>query len=350
MVISDEGIPQREDSMKRTQRFGVCVLVLLFAVGTVFGAGTSENAVADSGEMEEKVSMYASITAIEPIIEAFSEKTGIVAENTRLSTSRFVSTVLTEFGAGKLMADVLQGPLPVMEILKEQGVISDYVSPAIENYPDWAKRDGIHLFGIEYVALIYNKDLVDPADVPKRYEDLCDPKWNNQIVMANPASHATTISWLVGLKENVFETEQEWYDFLHGLAANNPMFVASFSPTPAPIESGEKLIGISMPKYIVTKAPAPLAWAQVEQPLMGSPRAIAISADAPHPNAARAFVDYWLSSEAMSLLAEEVGEYVLTSGVYPPIDGIENAEVIPIRELSDDELVKWGAEFEKIFE
>ena len=34
------------------------------------------------------------------------------------------------------------------------------------------------------------------------------------------------------------------------------MFVESFGPTPAPVASGERLIGISMPKYIVTKAPA----------------------------------------------------------------------------------------------
>ncbi|HBO36027.1 MAG TPA: ABC transporter substrate-binding protein, partial [Sphaerochaeta sp.] len=42
--------------------------------------------------------------------------------------------------------------------------------------------------------------------------------------------------------------------------------------------------------------------------------------------------------------------YVLTPGVYPPIKDIEKAQVIAIRELSDEELVKWGAEFEKIFE
>jgi len=46
------------------------------------------------------------------------------------------------------------------------------------------------------------------------------------------------------------------------------MFVKSFGPTPAPIESGEKMIEISMPKYIITKEPAPLDWARVEQPLL----------------------------------------------------------------------------------
>jgi len=62
--------------------------------------------------------------------------------------------------------------------------------------------------------------------------------------MANPAAHATTISWLVGLKENVFKSESQWMQFLKGLAANRPMLVKSFGPTPAPLD-----------------------WARVEQPL-----------------------------------------------------------------------------------
>jgi iron(III) transport system substrate-binding protein len=272
---------------------------------------------------DEKVAFYANITAVEPIMEAFTKATGIKAEYTRISTAKFLSTVFTEFEAGKLMADVIQAPLPVLEMLKEKGVISSYVSPEAAAYPKWADKKGIQLFGIEYVGLIYNKELVKPADVPKRYQDLTDPKWKDKIVMANPASHATTICWLVGLKDNVFSSEAEWRAFLKGLAANNPMFVTSFGPTPAPIESGEKLIGISMPKYIVTKAP--------------------------HPEAAKKFLDYWLSRDAMSLLAKDVGEYVLAPGVFPPIDGMDTAKVIPIRELSDEEIATWGAEFKTIF-
>ncbi len=200
------------------------------------------------------------------------------------------------------------------------------------------------------MGLIYNKELVRPEDAPKRYQDLADPKWKDRIVMANPASHATIISWLIGLKENVFESEAEWMDFVKGLAANKPMFVKSFGPTPAPIESGEKAIGISMPKYIITKAPAPLDWARLEQPLMDTPRGIAIAANAKHPNAAKLFMDYFLSEKAMNLLASKVGEYVLHPGVFPPIDGMDKAKVIPIRELSDEDLAKWGAEFKRIFD
>ncbi len=325
-------------------------LSVITAFAIAVGAFSAVSGQAAQAVPEGKVAFYANITAVEPIMDAFTKSTGIKAEYTRISTAKFLSTVFTEFEAGKLAADVIQAPLPVLEMLKERGVLAKYDSPAAAGYPGWAKKDGIYLFGIEYAGLIYNKDFVKPADVPKRYQDLADPKWKNRIVMANPATHATTICWLVGLKENVFSSEAEWLQFLKGVAANNPMLVSSFGPTPAPIESGEKHIGISMPKYIVTKAPAPLDYARTgDQPLMGTPRAMGISSKAPHPVAAKMFLDYWLSKDAMTILAKDVGEYVLAPGVFPPIDGMDKAKVIAIRELSDDEIKKWGKEFKEIF-
>ncbi|MFQ3619974.1 MAG: extracellular solute-binding protein [Spirochaetales bacterium] len=347
----------------KQKRFALFLIALLIN-SIVFAGGTKEKpkaapatpkeapaATKETPPLEPKVALYANITAIEPVMEAFTRKTGIKVEYTRISTAKFLATVFTEFEAGKLMADLIQAPVPVMELLQSKGVLAKYNSPQAAGYPDWAKRDGLYLFGIEYVGLIYNKELVKKEEVPNRYQDLADPKWKNRIVMANPSNHATTISWLVGLKENVLTNEAEWTAFLRGLAANNPMLVASFGPTPAPIESGEKHIGISMPKYIVTKAPAPLDYARLQgQPMMGTPRAIGISARAPQPRAARAFLDYWLSREAAEILARDVGEYVLAPGVYPPIEGIDKTKVIPIRELSDEEIQKWGNEFKKIFE
>jgi iron(III) transport system substrate-binding protein len=327
------------------------LLIILFLVPYAYAAEEPDKALVAKAKAEGKAAFYANITAVEPIMQAFTKSYGVKGEYTRISTAKFAATAVTEHAAGKLMADVLQAPVPILEMLKEKGILASYRSPMAAAYPDWASKDDkIQLFGIEYVALIYNKELVKAADVPKRYEDLTDPKWRGKIVMANPTAHATTISWLVGMKEQVFKSEESWLKFVKGLAANKPMFVASFGPTPAPVESGEKLIAISMPKYIITKAPAPLDWARISQPLLGTPRAIAVASSAPHPNAARLFVDYWLSKDSMKMLAEKVGEYVLYSGIYPPIPGIDKAKVLPVRELSDDEIRKWGGEFKKIFE
>ncbi len=327
------------------------VLIILSALILASSVFAADSDLAQKAKAEGQVSYYANMTAIQPIMDMFNEKTGLKGKYTRISTSKFLPTVLTEFQAGKLMADVLQAPLPVMQMLKAKGVLAPYTSPSAANYPTWTREDDqIQAFGIEYVGLIYNKELVQPGDVPKRYEDLTDPKWKNKIVMANPGAHATTISWLVGLKENVFKSEAEWMQFLKGLAANRPMLVKSFGPTPAPVESGEKHIAISMPKYIITKAPAPLDWARVEQPLMGTPRGMAISASAKNPNAAKLFMDFWLTKEAMAKLSTEVGEYVLAPDVFPPIDGMDKAKVIPIRTLSDEEISSYGDMFKKIFE
>ncbi len=333
--------------MKKT---GLQFLFLVAALVFV-GAKAATAAAPEKPAHEGSVAFYANITAIEPLLEDLEKKSGIKGLYTRISTTQFLATVFTEFEAGKLLADVIQAPIPVLDMLAARGVLTPYVSPSAAGYPEWAKRekDGIYMFGIEYVGIIYNKELVKPADVPVRYQDLADPKWKDKIVMPNPSIHPTTISWLFALKERVFNNnEAEWRAFLAGLAANNPMFVASFSPTPAPIASGEKPIGISMPKYILTNAPAPLDWARVEF-IMGSPRALGISAKAPHPVAAREFVDYWLSADAGKILANKVGEYVLADGVFPPIDGMDKAKVIPIEELSDDEISRWGAEFKTIF-
>jgi len=319
-------------------------LIGAFIATSVFAAD------ATVAKKEGSVNLYANITAIEPLMEAFSKTYGFKAIYTRVSTAKYVSTVLTEHAAGKLQADLLQGPLPVLQILKAKGVIANYTSPLAAGYPEWAlKEEGIVQFAIEYVAPIYNKELVKEADVPKSYADLADKKWKDKIVMPDPASHATTISWLVGLKEaKVFANDEAWMAFLKGLAANKPMFVKSFSPTPAPVESGEKLIAISMPKYIITKPKSPLAWANVG-PLFGSPRGIAVAANAPHPQAARLLMDYWLSRDTMKALASDVGEYVLTPGIYPPIAGMDKAQVLPIRELDDEEIKQWGNTFKQIF-
>lgn len=300
---------------------------------------------------EGQAVFYANITAVKPIIDAFGADTGVKGQYTRISSSKFFSTISTEAQAGKLLADVVQAPLPVLELLKEKGLLAPYRSPEAASYPDWSRPDDtIQLFGVEYVSYLYNKSQVKDADAPRRYEDLADPKWKGRIVMADPASHASTISWLIGLKEKVFVREDPWLAFVKGLAANQPLFVASFGPTPAPIESGEKAIAISMPKYIVTKAPAPLAWGpRGGQPLLGTPRAMAITAKAPHPAAARAFMDYWLGKKAAALLAREVGEYVLAPGVHPPIEGIEQAKVVAVRDLDDAEIQKWGAQFKQLF-
>src|SRR5512139_2718804 len=114
------------------------------------GKAADSQAMVEKAKGEGKVTFYANITSVEPILEDFQKKYGFKAEYTRLSTTKFIATILTEHSAGKLTADVLQAPMPVLEMLKGKGVLASYTSPAAAGYPNWANKDGmIQSFGIE---------------------------------------------------------------------------------------------------------------------------------------------------------------------------------------------------------
>ena len=111
--------------------------IVLFAAGR---AEAADQAVVDKARTEGKAAFYANITAVEPIMKAFADDTGVKAEYTRISTARFVATSITEFEAGKFMADVVQAPLPILELLKEKGILARYRSPAANGTRSGRKR------------------------------------------------------------------------------------------------------------------------------------------------------------------------------------------------------------------
>ena len=86
-------------------------------VPCILSAAEPQEALIAKAKAEGKVAFYANITAIEPVIEAFAKKYGLKGEYMRVSTDKFVATVATEHEAGKLMADVLQAPMPILDIL-----------------------------------------------------------------------------------------------------------------------------------------------------------------------------------------------------------------------------------------
>ena len=121
----------------------ILLAAALAAASTAAYAQAVDPALLERAKSEGRVAYYANITAIEPIMKAFGADTGIKGEYTRISTTKFVATAITEFEAGRFMADVVQGPLPVLEILKDKGMLASYSSKVTAGYPEWTRKDGI---------------------------------------------------------------------------------------------------------------------------------------------------------------------------------------------------------------
>jgi iron(III) transport system substrate-binding protein len=166
--------------------------------------------------------------------------------------------------------------------------------------------------------LIYNNQTVKPADAPKAWTDLLDPKWKNRVATGHPAFSGCTGIWVLALRKAY------GWEFFEKLANNNPRIGRSGNDPVTLVNAGECQVG---------PAPASTAFQQVDKgnpvmpvyPADGATLCVgpsAVMASAPHPNAARLFMEWLLSDDSAKLSVANHGDPVhpglaLTSGQKP---------------------------------
>jgi iron(III) transport system substrate-binding protein len=224
------------------------------------------------------------------------------------------------------------------------------VLPASAQYPEAVKdKDGVLSppYRVVVISILYNTKLVKPEEAPKSLMDLTDPKWKGKIAMPDPTRQTTITAWLVNLGKVL---GKDYKPFLQGLAQQKPVMVESPIAATQKTMSGETPLGIAFVKHVYTmgtRSGAPLDYVRLK-PVFGDEQLVGVGAKAPRPNAARLFANYFLSAEALKLLAA-AGEFTLLPGVHPPVKDAEKLEVKGMEDLSAAELKKWQEEFKKIF-
>jgi iron(III) transport system substrate-binding protein len=306
----------------------------------------------DAARREGKVTIYGSIESeiMQAAQQAFERKYGVKTEYWRASSTKVMDRVLTEAWAGKPLYDVVLTNATPMKILKADGIFARYEPPARIRFPAKVQDpEGVLSppYRVVVVGVLYNTRLVKAEEAPRTLKDLLLPRWKGKIVMPDPTRHSTTMTWLANLEKLL---GKDWKPFMEGLAAQKPIMVESFIPAAKKVIGGEALLGISYLKYVYvmgTKDGAPLDYARLN-PALGDAHHIAVGAKANNPNAARLFANYFISDEGLRVLASE-GEFVLASGVYPPIKDADKLTITTMDDLTDEELKTWRGEFKKIF-
>lgn len=331
-------------------------LALAIAGLAIFASGSDAQEVSrevlEAAKKEGKVMIYGSIESeiMQAAQQAFEKKYGVKTEYWRASSTKVMDRVLTESRAGKPLFDIVLTNATPMKILKQEGLFARYESPSGARFPAKVQDpEGVLSppYRLVVVGVLYNTRLVKADEAPRTLKDLLHPKWKGKIVMPDPTRHSTTMTWLVNLEKLL---GKDWKPFLEGLAAQKPLMVESFIPAAKKVIGGEAPLGITYIKYVHVMGArdgAPLDYARLN-PVLGDSHHIAVSAKAANPNAARLFVNYFISPDGLKILAAE-GEFVLVKGVYPPIKDAEKLEITTMDDLADDELKKWRGEFKKIF-
>jgi iron(III) transport system substrate-binding protein len=83
---------------------------------------------------------------------------------------------------------------------------------------------------------------------------------------------------------------------------------------------------------------------------LGDGNYIAMTTKAPHPNAAKLFIDYFLGAESSQIMAS-IGEFVNRQGIYPSIAGADQVvdRFVQMNAMSADEYSKKKEEYRQIF-
>jgi iron(III) transport system substrate-binding protein len=292
--------------------------LLSMACSILLGAGTAlaqpAPATGDAAELYENAKKEGGLTfytsqvgvAEQQITQAFKKRyPGVAVEVVYAGGGALFERLRAEAAAGRDLADVhLQSDLPLMERLREAGLLAQWEAPEAKAFPATYRKDG-YWTGIADVVnlLIYNKMKVKPAEVPDTWKALLDPKWSGRVGSVHVGGGGLPWAQYYFLRKDVDP------DYWQKFAANKPVMFDGGGAVANAVASGKVDLGIvgSSVSYGAIQEGAPLGEAIPEDGLPGVIYSIAVLKAAKHPSAARLFVNWYLSKEGQETLVRVRG-------------------------------------------
>jgi iron(III) transport system substrate-binding protein len=302
-----------------------------------------------AAKKEGKVIVYGSVVpqAMEELHRNFESKYGIKVDYWRGSSTAVAERTQSEWRAGRPAFDVVESSWDVMALMKKEGIFAPYVPPSSQNFPDQFKEKDalITPWRILPISILYNTELVKPGDAPKSLEDLLSSKWKGKISIPDPSRHTTTAKFFWNLEKLM---GPKWRDYVKGLAKQQPLLLESLAPVTPAIIKGEAQVGIGYIKF-VKQYKGPVSYVTLDK-YLSDPNHLALGAKAARSNAARLYIEYAVSADGQRMIAQD-GEFVLSPGVYPPIQGAEKVtpNMIPMDNPTEQEAKNLSNEFRQIF-
>ena len=264
------------------------------AVASYSGPDRAERLLAGA-KKEGELMLYSSLTQEDQLRIAadFRHRTGVAVKFWRGSQAHILQRVLAEARGGRFEFDALETNAPQIEALAREKLLQKMSSPYLEQellpetmpaHGEWAP-DRLNL-----LVYAYNSNAVRPADVPKSWQDLLEPRWKSRVGV-----ESTNVEWFAVLVKSL--GEQAGLEFFRRLADNGLAVRTGHNHSAVLVAAGEipLMLGIySHDAERVKAKAAPVGWF-ILPPAIVLPSAVAVSRRAPHPNAAALFYDYMLT-------------------------------------------------------
>lgn len=304
--------------MKRT----FAMLALLSLVAVACGSGDPDSLTVYSGRSEDLVG---------PLLTRFTEETGIEVEVRYLGSAE--AALLIDQEGDRSPADVVISQSPgATGFLAERGHLQS-LSDATLDRVDPAFRNGDGLWvGLSgrIRVLVYNRDLVDVADLPASVVDLTDPSYAGQVAVA-PANGSFQ-DFVTAMRE--ISGDDAASDWLTGMAANDAPAYSGNSAIVEAVGRGEVPMGLVNHYYNFRALAENPSQASVNHYFpsgdIGSfviVTAAAILDSSDSVDEANQLIEFLLTDESQEYFTTETFEYPLAADVMPweglePLDSL----------------------------
>lgn len=308
----------------------------------------SPDAVVEAAKKEGTLVFYTSMTVgqAQEMLNAFKAKHPFLEPKMyRAVGERLLTKIMTEVQAGRYEFDVVQSAETQAYFLKKKNLLMKYVSPEAKNLPR-AFVDPQGTWAAVYImpnVTAFNTQMVKRSEVPRSYEEFLNPKWKGKIGM-----DPTKPEWFAWMLKQM--GEEKGLAYMRKLAAQDLRFYPGLSLLTNLLASGE--FPLLLNDYLHTaeeikRKGGPVDWV-AQDPVYTKFQPIGIGAKAPHPNAAKLFVDFVLSAEGQKIIAS-FARVPTRLGVPTNIQGLEKFNFVVDEFSAADNFNKNYELFQKIF-
>lgn len=293
------------------------VLLLVFLVGAL-GAGAALYLQGQSGGGGQRVSVYSahSQDVIDALAPRFTAETGIAVDVVKLGSGEVIQRVLAEQKAPQcdviwsIAGDQLEAHPEALESWRPEAFAA--LEPA---YREAVGESPWLPYTVIVPVFLVAKGGEGPR--PTRWDQLGDPALKDQLSSARADKSGSAFMQLVTILR-LHGEEQGWP--LVDALLDNAILSGSSSAVPRLVNDGEARVGITLEdsarRYVKGGGPVELVYPA--DGTLTAPDGLALVKGAPHPEAAKRFVEWALSKPVQEALVAEMGRRSVRGDVAPP--------------------------------
>jgi iron(III) transport system substrate-binding protein len=240
---------------------------------------------------------------------------------TRLQAGALYAKLTAERQASTYTVDLIQisDMGMILDFQKKNG-FDHYISPQLASYKAEYKSnpEGLWTWGaIGPAGIAYNTTTTTPDQAPKNWADAIDPKWADTITVKLSTSGLQHVAWY---ELRRLYGPDFWKKFGELKPKGFDSYVQQFDRL---VNQQDKLIHTAQYSGYLEwkKKGAPVGFVAPADGLPATPESWGIPTQGPHPNAARLYLDWFLSDLGQRAMAENLFLHSARAGAAPPPGG-----------------------------